>query len=205
MSFIEKSKTAETKLVFFSNFSSLKQPTAFDLPTVSPRDAKLKQEVNDYEDMSRDVTADEESSTEVKVTKQRGRKRKSAPEAPEDTNKRLKTSKTFIEDYGPQLNYSFNLWKRNSKVLARATIDDAITDNPSQWSIENVHDYVNSITDDLDIAGKFQEQEIDGAAFLCLCQEDLTLLMGIKMGPAIKIYNRIMHLREEVQLKFTKL
>jgi lethal(3)malignant brain tumor-like protein len=117
----------------------------------------------------------------------------------------MKVSKAFIEDYGPQLNYSFNLWKRNSKVLARATIDDAITENPSKWSIENVHDFVTSITDDPVIAEKFQEQEIDGSGFVCLCQDDLVRLMGIKMGPAIKIYNRIMHLREQIQLKFTKL
>lgn len=152
-----------------------------------------------------DVNDNGDSSSELKLTKQRGRKRKSAPEAPEDLNKRLKVSKDFIKDYGPQLNYSFNLWKRNSKVLARATIDDAITDNPTQWSTENVYDFVSSITDDMGIAAKFQEQEIDGAAFICLCQEDLVQLMGIKMGPAIKIFNRIMHLREEVQLKFTKL
>lgn len=184
----------------------MKLPPSSDLPLVVPNNAsQLKQEVPEYEDISYDVTPDDESSSEVKKPKQRGRKRKSAPEAPEDTSKRIKVSKAFIEDYGPQLNYSFNLWKRNSKVLARATIDDAITDNPSQWSVENVHDYVNSITDDLDIAGKFQEQEIDGEAFICLCQNDLTQLMGIRMGPAIKIYNRILHLREEVQLKFTKL
>lgn len=143
--------------------------------------------------------------SEVKVTKTRGRKRKIAPEAPEDTTKRLKVTKAFIEDYGPQISYSYNLWKKNSRVLARATVEDAITENPQNWSVENVRDYVYSITDDDVVAEKFVEQEIDGSALVCMGQNDMMHLMGVKMGPAIKIYNRIMHLREEVQLKFTKL
>lgn len=141
----------------------------------------------------------------MKVTKQRGRKRKIAPEAPDDIGKRLKTSRTFIKDYGPQLNYSYNLWKQNSRVLTRATIEDAITENPMRWTNENVRDFVYRITDDDEVAEKFIEQEIDGTSFICMCQTDMMELMSIKMGPAIKIYNRILHLREEIQLKFTKL
>ena len=141
----------------------------------------------------------------MKVTKQRGRKRKIAPEAPDDVGKRLKTSKKFVEDYGPQLNYSYNVWKRNSRVLSRATIEDAITKNPMNWTNENVRDFVYRITDDDEVAEKFIEQEIDGTSFICMCQNDMMKLLSIKMGPAIKIYNRILHLREEIQLKFTKL
>jgi hypothetical protein len=58
---------------------------------------------------------------------------------------------------------------------------------------------------DEETAAKFYAQKIDGEALLGLCQNDLVSLMDIKMGPAIKIYNRIMHLRQEVVEKFIEI
>lgn len=123
----------------------------------------------------------------------------------EEPKKKIKISKAFLEDYGPQLNYSYNLWKKNSKVLDRVSIENVSTVNPIEWSPKNVSTFVKSITGDEILASKFLEQEIDGAAFICITKDDLVELMGTKLGVAIKIYNRILHLREEVMLNFMKI
>ena len=149
-----------------------------------------------------DLDFDDENVVE-KITKRNKRKQKTAaPETTEENNKRIKVSQAFLADYGPQLNYSFNLWKQNSKILERATIDDMLTGNPMKWSVKKVSSFIEKITGDETLALAFQEQEIDGAAFISMCKDDLVELMKIKIGVAIKIYNRILYLREEVMLKF---
>lgn len=110
----------------------------------------------------------------------------------------------FIQEYGPQMKYSYNLWKKNSKVLERASVDHDSTENPLDWSIYKVCKFVTKITNDSEVAKKFHDQDIDGSAFLCLNQDDLVNMMSIKIGPAIKIFNRILHVREEVNEKFIK-
>lgn len=134
--------------------------------------------------------------------KKRGRKRKAAAD---EENKASKVARTFVGDYGPQIGYSLELWKKNSKVLDRAPVADTSTGNPMEWSVAEVSSFVQKITSDAKTIEKFQGQEIDGSTFVCLCQEDLLHLMKIKMGIAIKIYNRILHLREEILLKFIKI
>ena len=38
----------------------------------------------------------------------------------------------------------------------------------------------------------FDLQEMDGESFLMLTQADIVRILGIKLGPAIKIYNSIL-------------
>lgn len=155
-----------------------------------------------------------------KVTKKRGKKRKAAiveikeeevavpvsvANSTEDQANKIKVSQEFLEDYGPQLNYSFELWKKNSSVLDRVTIDGNLTENPLTWSTFNVCTFIEKITSDTTVVEKFNSNEIDGAAFVCLCQNDLVDLLGLKIGVAIKIFNRIMHLRQEITQKFMKI
>lgn len=159
--------------------------------------SKMKQETDE-------ISIDDEVSNEGgKVSKSKANKRKA--ELDDVQVKRFKVSKKFMNDYGPQQKYSYELWKNNSTVLDRATIEGDITENPMEWNTFNVCAFISKITDDNIIVGKFQEQEIDGAAFVTMCQDDLTSMLDIKLGSAIKIYNRILHLREEVVLKFMKL
>lgn len=149
-------------------------------------------------------TIDETSSDAGKIVK-RGRKRKIVPENIEDLQTRVKVSKPFLEEYGPQINYTFNLWKQNSKCLDRVSVEGKFTENPYKWTANTVAEYIIKITADLETAIKFEDQKIDGKSLLSMCQDDLTSLMNIKLGPAIKIYNRILHMREEVVLKFLKI
>lgn len=183
----------------------------------------IKQEVHDVaENSMHNIETDMNSSSEVKqAPKKRGRKRK-IPQIPlEQTlltkslsqhmnpsveqNVRIKASKTFLTDYGPQLNYSYALWKKHSKVLDEATVHDEQMKNPMQWTVAEVSSFIKKIPncDEGGVVSKvFVDQEIDGEAFLSLSQDDLIMLLNIKIGIAIKIYNRILHLRETMALKF---
>lgn len=188
------------------NFVSIKEISSSDSRRGSFGNISIKDEsdVKIEFDGGDDVLSDQEA---MKSTKKVARKRKAPAidESVKNQTMRMKMSKIFVEDYGPQLKYSFNMWKNNSKVLDRASIDGESTDNPLEWSVYNVCSFISKITDDKEVLLKFRDQEIDGSAFLALCQEDLVGLMNIKMGTAIKIYNRIMYLREAVMLNFMQL
>ena len=46
-----------------------------------------------------------------------------------------------------------------------------------------------------DIPSRFLEEEIDGEAFLMLTQTDLVKMLGLKLGPALKILNTLVMIR----------
>ena len=143
----------------------------------------------------------------------RGRKRKIQPvvevvekqeqeDGPSDAKMRI--VENFLHNYGPQLNYSFNLWTQNSKILDKASVVDELSENPLNWTLDEVCTYIVKFCNE-ETTAKFYAQKIDGEALLSLCQKDLVELMDIKVGPAIKIYNRILHLRQEVVTKFLEI
>lgn len=147
-----------------------------------------------------------------KVVKKRGGRKRKAPvvvEEPEPVEtvvekkprNKVVISKDFLDEFGPQINYAHDLWKKNSKVLDRASVSDDLTENPMGWSVSKVASFVQKVTD-AKVAEHFKSQEIDGAGFVCMSQEDLVELLELKLGAAIKIYNRIMLLREQVMRKF---
>ncbi|CAO1367507.1 unnamed protein product [Diamesa serratosioi] len=118
---------------------------------------------------------------------------------------RIRASKRHVQDYGPQLLYSHKLWTQNSKVLDHLTNKDfELTKNPLNWSISEVSNYISRLPNCSNLVKTFINEEIDGAALLCLCQDDLINLLNIKLGAAIKIYNRIVFLREEVTQRFVE-
>lgn len=176
--------------------------------------AEVKNEVEDEEEeMEVEIPP-----VEVVVKKKVGRKRKQPPPPADEEVEEVKPEveeeppakkssvlTDFLEDYGPQLKYSYELWTKNSKVLDRVELQGEFTENPLHWSVTKVGKFIKKLTNDAKIAEKFTEQDIDGEALACLCQDDLTNLLGLKMGVAIKIYNRILHLRQEVMLKFFKI
>lgn len=173
---------------------------------------------------SHDDTSNDAPIPVVKVPGKRGRKRKiplvvqpvveEAPIEEEEEKEVVKTNnddvharkirimQPFLEDYGPQINFSFQLWNSNSTVLSKAKITDRdLSKNPMTWNVDEVCTFIIKFCDE-ETTAKFYAQKIDGEALLGLCQKDLTELMDIKVGPAIKIYNRILLLRQEVITKF---
>uniref|UniRef100_A0A3P9AZ53 Polyhomeotic-like protein 1 n=1 Tax=Maylandia zebra TaxID=106582 RepID=A0A3P9AZ53_9CICH len=68
--------------------------------------------------------------------------------------------------------------------------------SPSQWSVEEVSQFISSLQGCEDLASQFLSQEIDGQALLLLKEEHLMSTMNIKLGPALKICAHINSLRD---------
>lgn len=72
--------------------------------------------------------------------------------------------------------------------------------DPRLWSDEDVTDFVSSLPSCKENAKAFSQEKIDGEAFLMLTQKDLVDILKFKLGPAIKLYNSILLLRQNVNL-----
>eukprot|EP00795_Rhopilema_esculentum_P002916 gene2916-1155_t len=64
----------------------------------------------------------------------------------------------------------------------------------SEWSNEDVVAFFKK-TDCAEYAKVFQEEEVDGKSLLLLNEEKLNKLLGIKIGPAMKIARQIQKLK----------
>lgn len=71
--------------------------------------------------------------------------------------------------------------------------------NPLNWSVTEVAIFVSQLPNcSISMTGQvFIEHEIDGVAFLSLRQNDMVEIMGLSLGTALKVFNRILFLREE--------
>ncbi|KAM7379571.1 hypothetical protein PAMP_005117 [Pampus punctatissimus] len=67
---------------------------------------------------------------------------------------------------------------------------------PSQWDMEQVFSYINSLPGGQDVAKEFRSQEIDGQALLLLTEDHLVSTMNLKLGPALKICAHINSLKD---------
>ncbi|XP_078611486.1 lethal(3)malignant brain tumor-like protein 4 isoform X3 [Branchiostoma floridae x Branchiostoma japonicum] len=67
----------------------------------------------------------------------------------------------------------------------------------SKWTIEQVADFVKTLPGCEEMGNVFKDEQIDGEAFLLLNQADIVKIMNIKLGPAVKIYNSILILKNE--------
>ncbi|KAM7400326.1 hypothetical protein PAMA_004833 [Pampus argenteus] len=67
---------------------------------------------------------------------------------------------------------------------------------PSQWDMEQVFSYINSLPGGQDVAKEFRSQEIDGQALLLLTEDHLVSTMNLKLGPALKLCAHINSLKD---------
>uniref|UniRef100_A0A8D0ASW6 Polyhomeotic homolog 3 n=1 Tax=Sander lucioperca TaxID=283035 RepID=A0A8D0ASW6_SANLU len=67
---------------------------------------------------------------------------------------------------------------------------------PSQWNVEQVFSYINSLPGGQDVAEEFRAQEIDGQALLLLTEEHMVSTMNLKLGPALKLCAHINSLKD---------
>ncbi|XP_055625612.1 lethal(3)malignant brain tumor-like protein 3 isoform X2 [Toxorhynchites rutilus septentrionalis] len=110
-----------------------------------------------------------------------------------------------ISDFGPRLQQSYRLWKSSSRILDRCAEGLSEYDkNPLRWSVEDVASYVERFPGCSLVGNQIRDEQINGTAFLSLTQEDLVKYLDVKLGPAIKLYNRIINLRLEVEKHFVK-
>jgi polyhomeotic-like protein 1 len=64
-----------------------------------------------------------------------------------------------------------------------------------KWSVTQVCDFIKNLPGCSDYAEDFALQEIDGQALLLLKENHLVSAMGMKLGPALKIVNKIESMR----------
>lgn len=64
-----------------------------------------------------------------------------------------------------------------------------------QWSVAQVVEYFKSTPDCKNYVDLFEMQEVDGIALLLLTHEALVKCLGIKLGRAVKIMNRVQQLK----------
>lgn len=67
--------------------------------------------------------------------------------------------------------------------------------DPGNWSVMDVRDFIKSVPGCVDFAEEFHSQEIDGQALMLLKEDHLMTTMSMKLGPALKIINKINSLR----------
>lgn len=64
-----------------------------------------------------------------------------------------------------------------------------------QWSVAQVVEYFKSTPDCKGYVDVFESQEVDGIALLLLTHEALVKSLGLKLGRAVKIMNRVQELK----------
>lgn len=85
------------------------------------------------------------------------------------------------------------------KPLVSSNTDSAsaASDNGDQgpqlhkWTVSEVCEFIRNLPGCSDYAEDFENQEIDGQALLLLKPNNLVSVMGIKLGPALKIIDRV--------------
>ncbi|CAK8690741.1 unnamed protein product [Clavelina lepadiformis] len=81
-------------------------------------------------------------------------------------------------------------WDENVKLLPG--ICDVVATEVTNWSVDEVGTFVARLTGKFEYGKQFTQEEIDGESLLLLTQTDLSKVLHIKLGPAIKIYNAIL-------------
>jgi hypothetical protein len=71
-----------------------------------------------------------------------------------------------------------------------------LDDNIVQWNVDQVGDFILSLTGSPEIVTEFKEQCIDGQSLILLKEDHLLNRLGIKLGPALKI---LAHIRKIIE------
>lgn len=75
------------------------------------------------------------------------------------------------------------------------SIDPPSPSNVEQWSIDKVVEFVSNVEACREYAQVFHEHSIDGSALLVLTESHLTRILGLKLGPAIRLRAAIQELK----------
>lgn len=117
--------------------------------------------------------------------------------------RRLQVSAQFLLANQKSLSDIRNQWMERLKPLRPVQVL-AAKKNPLNWSVDEVVAFVSKVPNCSTLGQKFVEHEIDGLAFLSLRQSDMIDIMGLTVGSAIKIFNRIVFLREECNTHYIR-
>ncbi|KAM4550747.1 polyhomeotic-like protein 1 isoform 2-T2 [Fundulus diaphanus] len=81
-------------------------------------------------------------------------------------------------------------------AATESSAPNCLPTSPTQWTVEEVSQFISSLQGCEEIASQFLSQEIDGQALLLLKEEHLMSTMNIKLGPALKICAHINTLKD---------
>ncbi|XP_009666073.1 lethal(3)malignant brain tumor-like protein 4 isoform X2 [Struthio camelus] len=84
-------------------------------------------------------------------------------------------------------------WEQHCRLLPE--VSGLTAKHVAKWTVEEVVSFIQRLPGCKDQAAVFREEQIDGEAFLLLNQTDIVKILGIKLGPALKIYNAILMLK----------
>ncbi|NWJ02799.1 LMBL1 protein, partial [Crypturellus undulatus] len=84
-------------------------------------------------------------------------------------------------------------WEQHRRLLP--AVAGLTAKDVARWSVEEVANFIQRLPGCKEQAPLFRDEQIDGEAFLLLNQTDLVKILGIKLGPALKISNAILMLR----------
>ena len=94
-------------------------------------------------------------------------------------------------------------WAEHSKILlgSRANSSKLSAKKAKLWSTTQVSEFIAEIPniDHDSVISKLIEEEIDGESLLSLTQSDITSILEVKLGPAIKIFNAITAVRLKIE------
>nr|XP_023678666.1 lethal(3)malignant brain tumor-like protein 4 isoform X3 [Paramormyrops kingsleyae] len=90
-------------------------------------------------------------------------------------------------------------WEQHCKLLPGVVGVPA--SRVALWTVDEVANFIHSLPGCEEPSKQFQDEQIDGKAFLLLTQRDIVKIMSVKLGPALKIYNSILMFKhaEEAQ------
>lgn len=136
---------------------------------------------------------------------------------PKRKYKKRKTPSPDIKEEFPVMNGSMDLsssgytkhpaeerskmWAKHSDYLKQYV---AVESDPREWTEKEVIEFVTALPYcSCDAAEYFIKHRIDGESLLMLSQEDLVNILKVKVGPAVKLYNCIVLLREKIAQDYT--
>ncbi|KAM6980735.1 scm-like with four MBT domains protein 1 [Aplochiton taeniatus] len=182
-------------------FSLNAKPTSASLDS-TPAGSPLGSGDDDLEDLDYSVS-DEDSGSERHVDSEVS-ERKSRPPTPTSTSNSSQSHTTrgrprrqhrkalapfYSDDENQPPTAKSVCWEVQEKLCLESS--------PLAWSVADVTRFIRT-TECAPLARMFNDQEIDGQAFLLLSLPTVQECMGLKLGPAIKLC----HLIERVKLAF---
>lgn len=111
------------------------------------------------------------------------------------------SSETKALEYIQQLNIlpaERESWQKHSEFLQKFIKTEF---DPRFWTNREVVNFVSNLPSCASHCDKFYTEKIDGEAFLSLSQKDIVSILKFKVGPAVKLYNSIVLLRQQVHKK----
>ncbi|XP_055837179.1 lethal(3)malignant brain tumor-like protein 3 [Episyrphus balteatus] len=141
-----------------------------------------------------------DKKTTIKIEKQKQQQQEQQQQMetdPVSLEKEIHIAREYLCDYGPRLKQNYMIWRDNSNFNS-----NSIKKNPLEWTTDETANYIS--TKCHPIGHLFKREDIDGAALLSMHQSDLTDILNLKLGPSIKIFSHILHLRQQVVSRFIK-